>query len=153
MPPRTWVAGPDEAETVAGLLIEFRDWWGRDWPSDNSFLASVERLIEDPNTEYLLGSADDDSPPQGVAQLRYRYGLWLAAEDCCLEDIYVSESARGSGLGKALLDAAIERARVRGCRRIELDVAEDNQAARALYDRAGFQPHGQFMRMRLDDSP
>jgi ribosomal protein S18 acetylase RimI-like enzyme len=50
----------------------------------------------------------------------------------------VRESARRSGLGRALVDAAIERARERGCRRIELDVNEDNVAARALYEARGF---------------
>ncbi len=34
---RVWRAGPGEADAVAGLLIEFRDWWGRDSPPDASF--------------------------------------------------------------------------------------------------------------------
>jgi len=48
--PRAWVAEPAEAEIVAGLLVEFRDHNGHDWPSPNSFLASVERLIEQRDT-------------------------------------------------------------------------------------------------------
>jgi GNAT superfamily N-acetyltransferase len=153
MAPRVWKAQPDEAETVARLLVEFRDWWGRDWPSERAFLAGVERLIETRDTEYLLGAPDDDSPPMGVAQLRYRYGIWLAAEDCWLEDLYVSEQARGSGLGMALTQASIDRARERGCRRIELDVDESNAGARKLYEQAGFDVASLFMRLRLDDSP
>jgi ribosomal protein S18 acetylase RimI-like enzyme len=153
MPPRVWRAQPHEAETVANLLVEFRDWYERDWPSDRAFLAGVERLIEDPATEFLLGTADDDAPPQGVAQLRYRYGLWLAADDCWLEDLYVSEHARGSGLGRAIVQASIDRAKERGCRRIELDVDEDNDAARALYESFGFTKKSDFLRLRLDDSP
>jgi GNAT superfamily N-acetyltransferase len=138
--PRIWVADFDEAEAVTRLLIEFRDWHGRDWPSDNAFLAGVERLIERPDAEYLLAAVDDDAPPGGVVQLRYRWGIWLAGEDCWLEDLYVSEAARGRGLGSALTNGAIERARERGCKRIELDVSEGNRPAWELYERHGFSP-------------
>jgi ribosomal protein S18 acetylase RimI-like enzyme len=50
----------------------------------------------------------------------------------------VREPARGGGVGRALAQAAIARARERGCRRIELDVNEDNPAALALYEGLGF---------------
>ena len=48
------MAEPAESETVARLLVEFRDWYGRDWPPDDAFLASVRRLIEHPDAEFLL---------------------------------------------------------------------------------------------------
>jgi GNAT superfamily N-acetyltransferase len=138
---QAWVAEPHEAETVARLLCDFRDHTGRDWPSDNAFLAAVERLIERNDTEYLLGAPDDDSPPAGVAQLRYRYGIWLAAEDCWLEDVFVRDDARGKGVGSALVELAMTRARERSCRRIELDASEGNEAALALYAKFGLTPH------------
>ena len=135
---RVWRAAPQEAAAVAGLLVEFRNHLGFDSPSDNAFLASVERIIEDPGTEYLLGAPQVGAPPAGVVQLRFRWSVWRAAEDCELEDLFVSATARRSGLGRALLDAAIDRARARGCRRIKLDTAERNEAALALYRLAGF---------------
>jgi ribosomal protein S18 acetylase RimI-like enzyme len=137
---RAWVAQPDEAEEIAGLLVAFRDHMGSDWPSENAFLASVERLLEDRDTEFLLASADDDSPPAGVLQLRFRFSVWKAAQDAWLEDLFVADSARRAGLGDALVTLAIERARQRGARRIELDTNEDNAAALALYERHGFSP-------------
>ena len=133
-----WVADLSEAEAVADLLVGFRNWYGRDWPSDNSILASVEKLIEDRDTEYLLGSPDDDSPPAGVCQLRFRHSVWMAAPDCWLEDLYVREDARGAGLGGALIELALERARARGCRRVEVDTSESNEGARRLYAKHGF---------------
>lgn len=136
--PRIWLAEPHEAEAVAGLLAGFRDWLGYAEPSDDSILASVWRLIERPDTEYLLGAHDDDAPPAGVVQLRFRWGVWWEAEDCWLEDLYVSDEARASGLGRALTEAAFERARGRGCRRVELDVNTENAAALALYQSLGF---------------
>jgi len=152
-----WLAGPHEAEAIARLLVEFRDWYGRDWPSENAFLAGVERLIERPDTEYLLGAPDADAPPGGVVQLRYRHGVWLAAEDCWLEDLFVREDARGRGLGRALGEGAVARARARRCRRIELDVSDANAAGLALYAALGFsadyKPPGRnvLMGLRLDD--
>ncbi len=139
MTPRVWRAGIEEAETVAGLLVEFRDWTGTDWPSANAFLATVERLMEDPrSTEFVLGAPHDDAPPSGVCQLRYRLSVWAAADDCWLEDLYVRESARRAGLGAALVDAALARAEERGCRRVELDASEGNPPAMALYESFGF---------------
>lgn len=151
-----WRAESHEAESVARLLVAFRDHLGLDWPSDNAFLAGVERLIDDPATEYLLGAPHADAPPAGVVQLRYRFAVWRAGHDCLLEDLYVEPPARRVGLGRALLSAAIERARERDCRRIELDAAETNDAALALYRGAGFSDRAYeggralFLRLRLD---
>jgi ribosomal protein S18 acetylase RimI-like enzyme len=156
MAPRTWKAGPHEAEIVARLLIEFRNQLGYDWPSDNAFLAGVERLIVERETEYLLGAPDDDSPPSGVVQLRFRWGIWRAGGDCLVEDVYVSEAARGRGLARALLELATERALERGCRRMELDVSEANEAGLALYRSFGFtegSPRDLYMRRHLDAGP
>ena len=138
--PRTWLAGPHEADDVARLLIAFRDWYGRDDPPDAAFQAGVRRLIERDDTDYLLASAPGAAEPGGVCQLRFRHGLWMDAEDCWLEDLFVREADRGAGLGEALVRAAIERARERGCGRIELDVSESNTAAWRLYERMGLSP-------------
>ena len=46
--------------------------------------------------------------------------------------------ARGRGVGRLLAEAAVARARERGCRRIELDANEANAAARGLYEQLGF---------------
>jgi GNAT superfamily N-acetyltransferase len=135
---RAWVAQPHEAEAVADLLVAFRDHLGSGWPSDNAFLASVERLLEDQNSEFLLAAPDDDDAPAGVLQLRFRFGVWKAAPDAWLEDLFVAEPARRTGVGDALVTLAIERAHVRGARRIELDCNERNAGALSLYECHGF---------------
>ena len=140
MSARAWLAGPDEAEDVARLMIGFRDHYGRSEPPDQAFRAGVARLIADAGTEYLLAASSDDAAAGGVCQLRYRHSVWTAAEDCWLEDLFVDETARRAGLGEALVECAIGRARARGCRRIELDVSQSNGAAWALYERMGFSP-------------
>jgi GNAT superfamily N-acetyltransferase len=137
-----------DAPAVAALMAGFRDWWARRQPSDESIGRSVRRLLADPNTEFLLAG------DAGVCQLRYRYGLWHEAEDCWLEDLFVRDDSRGQGLGRALTEAAIERARERGCARIELDANEANPAAVGLYEALGFSawqepPGGRILLMQL----
>lgn len=126
------LAEPFDLDTVAALLSGFRDWWGSSTPSDDTFRTTAERLLDDPNTEFLLAGSS------GLAQLRFRLSAWTGAEDCWLEDVYVADDARGTGLGRALVEAAMERARARGCRRIELDVNESNEHAIRLYVKCGF---------------
>ncbi len=142
------VATPGDVEIVAALLCDFRDHEGRHWPPDETMRAGVERLIGRDDGEFLLGG----DPPAGVVQLRYRYGVWWDAEDCCVEDVFVREEARGTGLGRALVSAAIERARERGCRRLELDTGDDNTPAQGLYRSLGFRDNGLFMRRRIDEN-
>lgn len=128
------LAGPADADDLAALFAEFRDFFGDDEPSDAALRAGIERLLADPATEFLLAG----DPPFGVAALRYRYGVWRGGEDCCLEDLFVREAARGDGVGRALVEAVLARARERGCVRIELDVNEANEPAVALYESVGF---------------
>ena len=146
------LATQDDAADVARLIAAFRDWQGRDEPSDASIEASVRRLLGDPNTEYLLGG----DPATGVLQLRFRHSVWTGTDDAHLEDLFVHADARGSGLGRALVDAALERARERGCARIELDANEANEPALRLYRSVGFESWSEaaggndlFMRLRL----
>ena len=133
---RVWRAAPEEAPAVAALLGGFRDHLGYDGPDDASILASVERIIGRDDAEYLLGG---DGEPQGVAQVRYRWSVWWGTEDCWLEDLYVRDDARGTGLGRALTEAVMERAAARGCARVELDVNTENAPALALYRSLGFE--------------
>jgi GNAT superfamily N-acetyltransferase len=153
--PRVWVAGAGEVGSVARLLCGFRDFLNRTEPSDESFRASVERLMADEHCEFLLGSCTPEGEADAVCQLRYRYGVWYATDDCWLEDLFVVEDARGEGLGAAMLGAAIARARDRGCARVELDTERGNAAALALYQRFGFSSDDAggdtkvFLRLRL----
>ena len=132
---RIWLASEDELDAVAALLAEFREWYGKSAPSEEEMRESVARVHEE-GGEFLLGATDGE--PVGVCQVRYRWSVWTSAEDAWLEDVFVREAARGTGLGRALVEAAIERARERGCRRIELDVDEANGPALALYHSLGF---------------
>ena len=76
--------------------------------------------------------------PEGFAELRFRPSLYTGGLDAYLEELYVVPERRGRGLGRALLEAAMDYARARGADRIDLNTSEDDVAARALYERTGF---------------
>ncbi|MGH2712541.1 MAG: GNAT family N-acetyltransferase [Thermoleophilaceae bacterium] len=122
---------------MSSLIVAFRNWWGKPEPSAEEIQRTLGVLLDDPATEFLI-AADGNGSPAGVCQLRYRLSVWTGADDCWLEDLYVEDDARGAGLGRALVTAAVERAAARGCRRMELDVNETNTAAIAFYESLGF---------------
>jgi len=68
--------------------------------------------------------------------------LWFAADEGELGDLAVDPEHRGRGIGRTLLDRSIEQARVRGARSLYLEVRESNEAARVLYETAGFETVG-----------
>lgn len=128
------MAGPDDRDEVASLLAGFRDFYGEDSPSDECIAPMVAELLVDNATEFLLAG----EPAVGVAQLRFRRSVWTGTQDAWLEDVFVVEEARRAGAGRALVQGCLDRARARGCKRIQLDANERNEAALALYDSLGF---------------
>lgn len=56
-------------------------------------------------------------------------------------ELYVTPERRGRGIGRALLEAAMQHARQRGAVHIELGTSESDIAASALYENAGFTNH------------
>jgi ribosomal protein S18 acetylase RimI-like enzyme len=127
----------DDLQAAATLIAEFRDWWGKSQPATRDILATLARLLEDADTDVLLAFADQGEPV-GICQVRYRLSIWTGADDCWLEDLFVTEQARSGGHGRALVEQAIERASARGCKRVELDVNEQNQDALRFYESLGF---------------
>ncbi len=65
-----------------------------------------------------------------------------AAGECEILSIAVGETWRGLGIARSLMEAAIAAARAAGAVSLFLEVAEDNDAAQALYRRFGFTPVG-----------
>jgi GNAT superfamily N-acetyltransferase len=150
-----WLAGPEDVATVAGLLAGFRDHLGHSDPSDESLVKSAELLVGAGDTEFWLAAANEPPAAAGICQLRFRHSVWTGTEDCWLEDLFVREDARDHGLGRALVARSLERARERGCKRIELDTNEDNHTAIRLYESFGFSPQSKgspslFYGLRLD---
>ena len=60
---------------------------------------------------------------------------WSDTECCYLEDLYVSETVRGRGVGRALIEHVYEFARQQNCNHVYWKTQESNETARVLYDK------------------
>jgi GNAT superfamily N-acetyltransferase len=54
---------------------------------------------------------------------------------CYLQDLFTAESARGKGVGRALINAVYEQAKLAGANRVYWQTHETNRTAMQLYDR------------------
>ena len=95
--------------------------------------ATWARLM-DPASPVKARLAVLDGQAQGFAIHMHHPSTWVATEDCYLEDLFVTDTARGHGLGRALLDDLIALARDKGWSRLYWHTNEGNTRARALYD-------------------
>ncbi len=94
------------------------------------------RFVADPSPPgVLLGArADGAGPLVGYACLHWRLDTVTAKEVVCLHDLYAVPEVRGTGVGRALLEAAADVARARGAASLVWSTAPDNATAQRLYD-------------------
>jgi GNAT superfamily N-acetyltransferase len=83
----------------------------------------------------------------GFAIHMHHASTWVAGDDCYLEDLFVTDAARGHGVGRALIDDLIAMARTKGWHRVYWHTDEANTRARALYDQ--YTPSDGHIRYRL----
>ena len=127
-------AEPWDAAEVARLLHDFNTEFSDPSPGVAVLAERTGPLMATGEMTALLGGGR----PEGIAILRFRPSFWTGALDSYLEELYVAPNQRGRGLGRALLEAALELARVAGAARMDLGTSEDDTAARALYESCGF---------------
>lgn len=120
------------------MLHEFNAEYGETEPSPEEVAALALPQLESGEVAVLFAPDTSGDDPAGFAQLRFHLSLYSAGPDATLEELWVRPAARGRGLGRALLEAAMAHARQRGADRIELNTSTDDAAARALYGSAGF---------------
>jgi ribosomal protein S18 acetylase RimI-like enzyme len=79
-----------------------------------------------------------DSTPVGLSICFLGFSTFNARSLINIHDIFVDSSVRGKGVGRMLLEKIESKARDLGCCRLTLEVREDNEVARALYRKVGF---------------
>ena len=127
-------AQPADADAIGRLLHDVRTEFDEFTPGPQAVAERVRNLIADGEISVVVAGSD----PVGLAVLRFRPSLWQAALQCNLEELYVVPDRRGQGIGRALMDAAIDVARREGAADMSLATGEDDVAARALYESLGF---------------
>jgi len=118
---------------VAGLLHDFNREYDEPTPGPEVLAGRVRLLLAEGDAVLIIGPG-----PDGLVVLRFRPAIWSEALECYLAELYVVPHRRGSGLGRALMEAAIALARREGADHMDLGTSEDDVAARSLYESMGF---------------
>ena len=97
--------------------------------------------------ECLLAEVDGEAV--GFALFFHNYSTFEGRPGIYLEDIHITEAARGLGIGRRLIGALAGLALERGCRRLDLSALHWNPA-RGFYERLGFHPMAEWVPYRAD---
>ena len=131
-------AGPGDLAAVGRLLHDFNVEYEEATPPPETIAERIGALVAAGDTVALLTGEG----PDGLAVLRFRPSIWTDGLECYLAELYVVPARRGRGLGRALMNEVLDVARARGADWIDLNTAEDDTAARALYESLGFDNRG-----------
>jgi GNAT superfamily N-acetyltransferase len=102
---------------------------------------------EKPDAEVFI--ADYQKQPAGFSLFFYNYSTFLGQRGLYLEDLYVKESLRGKGIGKALLVNLAKYAVKQGCGRFEWSVLDWNEKAIDFYKSLGAEPMDEWTVHRI----
>jgi GNAT superfamily N-acetyltransferase len=103
----------------------------------------------EPQFEAILAFLDGE--PAGVALFHSRFSTWLGRPGMYLEDLFVTEKARGQGVGRRLMTRLAAIAMGRGWGRIDFHVLDWNPARR-FYRRLGMDHLGEWLRYGGDEA-
>ena len=101
-------------------------------PDSEAQALGLELIIKNPNIGNIF-VARKNNELLGMVNLLYTVSTALGARVALLEDMVVSSSARGSGVGSKLIEFALDHARKQGCKRITLLTDNDNIDAQRFY--------------------
>ena len=133
---------PLAREDFTDALALIRELYGLPATDPEPHRRPFESLVSDVDATPFLAVAD--GRPAGLIVFHFRRRLNHATFEGWISDLVVREAFRGRGIGRALVAAVIAEWRLRGSHRIQLEVAADRTAARALYERMGFVEQGKY---------
>lgn len=120
-------------------------------PLPSSYATAFEAIENDPHNMLIV--AEQQSSVVGVLQLTLIPGMtykggWRAQ----VEGVRVAPEVRGQGIGRALIEHAIERAREAGCRLVQLTTDKRRPEAVGFYESVGFRATHEGMKLWLSDA-
>ena len=146
----------DTIRVTRAMAEDKADWirlWG-DWQRHMKGTVPVEvtegswRLALDPQSRLtILLARRSDGEALGFATVSFAPFAWTGADVAFLQDLFVSESARGQGAGEALLKAIYADADARGVAQVYWMVDETDEKLQRFYERNAIRtPYLRFMR-------
>ena len=133
---KTRPAESRDLEQVAALFDAYRQFY--EMPAD---LALARRYLTERferKESVILVAEDTDGDIIGFTQLYPAFCSVLADRTFVLYDLFVTPAARGTGAGRALMQAAEAHARGAGAARLELQTARTNRIDQSLYESCGW---------------
>jgi GNAT superfamily N-acetyltransferase len=122
-------------------------------PSDDALLALARTLIDDPGQGVQLIARDDEGAAVGFATIFWTWSTLSAARLGVMNDLFVSEGARGGGVADALISACAERCREHGATELAWQTAYTNHRAQTVYDRVGAKRDERWLDYSLGVAP
>ncbi len=119
-----------------------RELYGLEAAEPEPYRPAYDALVNDVDGAPFLAIADGE--PAGLIVFRFRRRLNHATFEGWISDLVVPDAARGRGIGRALVAAAIAEWKLRGSHRIQLEVGHDRTVARSLYQAMGFVEQGRY---------
>lgn len=99
------------------------------------YASTFARLLGDDPQDFSALIAEVGGRPPGLAHYLFHRHCWRIENVCYLQDLFVDPEARGTGLGRALIEAVYARADAAGCPSVYWLTQDFNTQARQLYDR------------------
>jgi len=121
-----------------------REAWNPLWTGYLAFYESALRpeisdltwdRFHDPDEQIFALGGYVDGELMAIAHYLFHRSTWAPDRYCYLEDLFVAPAARGRGLGRALIEAVYQKARVANASRVYWLTQSDNTQARILYDK------------------
>lgn len=134
---RTRPLQPRDEPTWRVLWRAYLAFYETDLPQE-VYAASFSRLTDPGVLDYHgLIAEDAEGRPMGVAHYIFHRHGWRLEEVTYLQDLYVAPEARGTGMGRALIEAVFAAADAAGRPHVYWLTQSFNSTARQLYDRIG----------------
>jgi len=124
----------------------YLDFYRAKW-SDDVADVTFARIFDPLEPMHAL-VADRDGDLIGLTHYLFQRSTWLINSQCYLQDLYVSEAARGGGVGRALIAAVVNASKEAGAARVYWHTHETNAVARRLYDAVAERPG--FIQYRVE---
>jgi ribosomal protein S18 acetylase RimI-like enzyme len=110
-------------------------------PMDEHSERALRALLAEPRLGFALVAQGPDGSLVGYLVVGVGFSIEFRGRDAFVDELYVVPGQRGRGVGTALLVAAEAHAGREGIAALHLEVDHDNQRARGLYRRLGYQEH------------
>ncbi|HEY1522318.1 MAG TPA: GNAT family N-acetyltransferase [Solirubrobacteraceae bacterium] len=131
------IVGLADLDQLLPLMRGYCDFY-RTTPGDDELLNLASALIDDPEHGGLqLVARDSGRRAVGFATIYWSWSTTDACEIGVMNDLFVTQEARGEGLAERLIESCREQCARRGARRLVWQTAPDNLRAQAVYDRVG----------------